>query len=111
DRLGRSVFVRCMMGGAISLGVGLSAAALSVIIGTLYGTISGWRGGRVDAVMMRIVDVFYGLPYILLVVLLAVAVNGLAERNTAAKEASWWSGMLTMDRNVLNLLTLLVAIG
>ena len=111
DRLGRSVAARCLMGGAISLGVGLSAAALSVIIGTLYGTISGWRGGRVDAVMMRIVDVFYGLPYILLVVLLAVAVNGLAERSAAVKNESWALRLFTMDRNVLNLLTLLVAIG
>lgn len=111
DRLGRSVLVRCLLGGAISLGVGLSAAALAVFIGTLYGTISGWRGGRLDSVMMRIVDIFYGLPYILLVVLLAVAVNGLAERNVAAKSVSWWSGLFAINRDALNLLTLLVAIG
>lgn len=73
DRLGRDVFVRCLAGGGVSIGIGLAAAAISVVIGTLYGSLAGWAGGRVDAVMMRIVDVLYGLPYLLLVVLLAVA--------------------------------------
>lgn len=73
DLLGRSLLVRCLVGGGISLGIGIAAATLSVILGTLWGTIAGWFGGRIDGVMMRIVDVLYGLPYILLVVLLAVA--------------------------------------
>jgi ABC-type dipeptide/oligopeptide/nickel transport system permease subunit len=73
DLLGRSLLVRCLTGGGISLGIGLAAAFLSVCIGTAYGTVAGYAGGRLDAVMMRIVDILYGLPYILLVVLLAVA--------------------------------------
>ncbi len=73
DALGRSLLVRVLAGGGISLVVGIAAAALSVFIGTAYGAISGYVGGRVDGVMMRIVDVLYGLPYVLLVVLLAVA--------------------------------------
>lgn len=73
DTLGRSMAVRLLAGGGISLSIGLAAAALSVGIGTLYGSIAGYLGGRVDGVMMRIVDVLYGLPYVLLVVLLAVA--------------------------------------
>lgn len=77
DLLGRSLLVRCLVGGGISLGIGLAAATISVFIGTLWGTIAGWCGGRVDEVMMRIVDVLYGLPYILLVVLLAVAGDAL----------------------------------
>jgi ABC-type dipeptide/oligopeptide/nickel transport system permease subunit len=88
DVLGRSVLIRSLAGGAISLGIGLSAALLSVFIGTLYGTISAYAGGRVDGVMMRIVDVLYGLPYILLVVLLAVAVDALVERRVAARVES-----------------------
>ena len=75
DRLGRSVLVRCLLGGAISLGIGLAAAAISVVIGTAWGMTAGYFGGRTDAIMMRIVDVLYGLPYILLVVLLKVALE------------------------------------
>lgn len=77
DRLGRSMAVRCLLGGAISLGIGLAAAAISVSIGTMWGLVAGYLGGRVDSTMMRIVDVLYGLPYILLVILLAVAADGL----------------------------------
>lgn len=73
DNLGRSVLVRCLTGGGVSIGIGIAAATLSVFIGTLYGAIAGYAGGKVDALLMRIVDVLYGLPYILLVVLLAVA--------------------------------------
>jgi oligopeptide transport system permease protein len=73
DLLGRSLLVRALTGGGISLGIGIAAACLAILIGTVYGSVSAYAGGKVDAVMMRIVDVLYGLPYILLVVLLAVA--------------------------------------
>lgn len=87
DQLGRDQLSRVLVGGGISLGIGVSAALISVAIGTLYGMVAGWKGGRVDAVMMRIVDVLYGLPYILLVVLLAVAVDSLADRAIGARVA------------------------
>lgn len=80
DALGRDLLARCIAGGAISLGVGASAALISVVIGVLYGMVAGYAGGRIDAALMRIVDVLYGLPYILLVVLLAVAAAALADR-------------------------------
>ncbi len=73
DMLGRSLFIRCLAGGGVSIAIGIAAALISVTIGTLYGSIAGYAGGRTDAIMMRIVDILYGLPYILLVVLLAVA--------------------------------------
>lgn len=73
DTLGRGLFVRVLTGGGISLGIGIAAAFISVCIGTIYGSIAAYVGGRTDALMMRIVDILYGLPYILLVVLLAVA--------------------------------------
>lgn len=76
DVLGRDVMVRCLVGGGISMGIGLAAATIAVFLGTMYGALAGYLGGRIDGVMMRIVDVLYGLPYILLVVLLAVAVDG-----------------------------------
>lgn len=80
DILGRSLFVRVLTGGGISLGIGLAAAFISVFIGTLYGAMAGYIGGKVDSVMMRIVDVLYGLPYVLLVVLMAVAVDAGLDR-------------------------------
>jgi ABC-type dipeptide/oligopeptide/nickel transport system permease subunit len=73
DLSGRSLLYRCLTGGGISLSIGIAAALLSVCIGTLYGAVAGWAGGLVDAVMMRIVDILFGLPYVLVVVLLAVA--------------------------------------
>ncbi|MBL1216465.1 MAG: ABC transporter permease [Planctomycetes bacterium] len=79
DQLGRDFLTRCLAGGAISLGIGIAAAILAVVIGTLYGMVAGFAGGRTDTVMMRVVDVLYGLPYILLVVLLAVALDGLVD--------------------------------
>ena len=79
DELGRSVLARCLLGGAISLGVGICAALLAVFIGVGWGAVAGYIGGRTDALMMRIVDVFYGLPYLLLVVMLSVAVGGVVD--------------------------------
>ncbi len=91
DALGRSVLVRCLAGGAASLAIGILAAAVSVGIGTLWGAIAAYAGGRVDAVMMRIVDVLYGLPYVLLVVLLAVASDALVDEHVSRrKERTAW---------------------
>ena len=72
DTNGRDLLLRTLQGGAVSLAVGLSAAAISVLIGTFYGAVSGQAGGAVDRWMMRVVDTLYGLPYILLVILLLV---------------------------------------
>lgn len=79
DAMGRSLLVRVLAGGGISLAIGAAAALLSVVIGTLYGATAGYLGGRVDDLMMRVVDVLYGLPYVLLVILLAVASDALVE--------------------------------
>lgn len=72
DDLGRDVFVRVWEGGRISLTIGIVAAAIDLLIGVIYGGISGYRGGRTDEVMMRIVDILWGLPYLLTVILLLV---------------------------------------
>jgi oligopeptide transport system permease protein len=91
DLLGRDLLVRCLAGGGISLTIGIAAAALSVLLGTLYGAVSGYVGGRTDAIMMRIVDVLYGLPYVLLVVLLAVAADGfMGEYVSREKARTQW---------------------
>jgi len=72
DFLGRDVFVRTMQGGRISLLVGLAATLVSLIIGVAWGAVAGYVGGRVDALMMRLVDVLYALPFMFLVILLMV---------------------------------------
>ncbi len=87
DALGRSLFIRLLAGGGVSLTIGIAAAFLSVVIGTLYGAISGYAGGRLDALMMRTVDVLYGLPYILLVVLLAVAADAVVNEYVGRESA------------------------
>ena len=66
DHLGRDILSRILYGGRISLGVGLSGVTLSCLIGVTLGLLAGFRGGRTDAFIMRVVDVFLAIPYILL---------------------------------------------
>lgn len=75
DRLGHGILARCLIGGTISLTIGVSAAAISVGLGVAIGLLAGFSGGWVDAVLMRTVDVLFGLPYILLVILLKIALE------------------------------------
>lgn len=75
DNLGRDYAVRVMMGSRVSLLVGLVASAIILLIGSFYGAISGFFGGWVDMIMMRIVDIIYTVPDILIVILLAAVLN------------------------------------
>jgi oligopeptide transport system permease protein len=72
DTLGRDLLSRILYGGRVSMAVGLSATAVSLVIGVLYGTIAGYLGGKTDAAMMRIVDILYSLPFTIFVILLMV---------------------------------------
>jgi oligopeptide transport system permease protein len=73
DDLGRDLFVRTMLGVQVTMLVVIVASIVSLVIGVAYGAIAGYVGGRVDAVMMRLVDTLYALPFIFFVILLMVA--------------------------------------
>ncbi len=72
DELGRDLFARTIQGTQISLMVGLIGALISVVVGTLYGAIAGYFGGRIDGIMMRIVDILMAIPYMFVLILLLV---------------------------------------
>jgi oligopeptide transport system permease protein len=70
DEAGRDLLVRCLIGGRISLMVGILATIASVTLGIAWGAVAGFMGGKVDAFMMRIVDMMYAIPYLLIAILL-----------------------------------------
>ncbi len=75
DKLGRDYAVRVMVGSRISLTVGLVAAAIILVIGAVYGSVAAFFGGWVDIIMMRIVDIIYTIPDVLLIVLISFAIR------------------------------------
>jgi len=72
DSVGRDLFVRTLFGARVSLAVGLVATLVSLIIGVLYGAVAGYLGGRIDTLMMRMVDILYSLPFVFFVIILMV---------------------------------------
>jgi oligopeptide transport system permease protein len=98
DNLGRSLLARCLLGGLASLAIGVAAALISVCLGVTVGLLAGYLGGWVDALLMRTVDILYGLPYILLVILFKIAFEPQLEK-------------LFNSRTAANFVVLFVAIG
>lgn len=72
DDLGRDLYSRIVYGARMSMAVGIITALISLVLGTIYGAISGWVGGRVDAIMMRIVDILYAVPTLVLLILVKI---------------------------------------
>ncbi|MCH1626221.1 ABC transporter permease [Fredinandcohnia quinoae] len=90
DELGRDVFTRTWQGARISLFIGLAAAVIDLAIGVIWGGISGYRGGKTDEFMMRFADILYGVPYLLLVILLMVILKqGLGTMIIAMTITGW----------------------
>lgn len=90
DELGRDIFTRIWWGARISLFVGITAAVLDVIFGVIYGSIAGLWGGKTDEAMMRIADIIYSIPYLLVVIMLIVVMgSGLASIIIALAITGW----------------------
>ena len=89
DKLGRDFAVRLMMGTRISLTVGLICAALVLLVGATYGAIAGFAGGWVDNIMMRITDILYTIPDILLIIILSIALRPKLEALAELSAFAW----------------------
>ncbi|UOF91211.1 ABC transporter permease [Fodinisporobacter ferrooxydans] len=98
DDLGRDVFSRCWYGARISLFIGFMAALIDLVIGVIYGGISGFFGGKVDEIMMRIVEILYGLPYLLMVILMMVVMGPGLFTIIVAMTVTGWVNMARLVR-------------
>jgi len=98
DNLGRDMFARLCYGIKVSLFVGIMAALIDLVVGVIYGGISGYFGGIVDDVMMRIVDILYGIPYIIVAILLLVVIGPGLWSVILAMTITGWVGMARLVR-------------
>ena len=96
DNLGRDYAIRVIYGTRISLMVGFISALIVVCIGILYGAISGYFGGKVDLIMMRIVDIIYSLPDVLIVILLSVAIKDIISTSKSDLIVRLGAGMISI---------------
>ena len=100
DKMGRDYAIRVMMGSRISLLVGLIATAIILVIGSIYGSVAAFFGGWVDLVMMRIVDMIYTVPDVLLIVLLSFALKSPLKNLATIPGFSW---ITTVGENLISI--------
>ncbi|SMC89561.1 ABC transporter permease [Sporomusa malonica] len=98
DSLGRDLFIRVLYGARISLSIGVVASLINLTIGVIYGGLAGFLGGRVDRVMMNIVDILYGIPLLLYVILLMVVLKPGLTNIFIALGIAYWLGMARIVR-------------
>ena len=98
DKMGRDIFVRVMYGARISLAIGFASAAINLVIGIIYGGISGYVGGKVDMILMRTVDVIYSVPGLLYVILILMVFGNNATSMLIAISVTSWVSMARQVR-------------
>lgn len=98
DALGRDIFVRILYGARVSLLIGFVGAFINLGIGVIYGGVSGLLGGKVDSVMMRIVDILYGIPLLLIVILLMVVLGPGLKSILIAFGLNYWLNLARIVR-------------
>lgn len=98
DELGRDLFTRLWWGTRISLGVGIVASLIDLVIGVFYGSLSGFFGGKIDECMMRFADILYSIPYLLVVILLMVIIGSGITTIIIALTITGWIGMARIVR-------------
>ena len=98
DKFGRDIFVRVMYGARISLSVGFAAAGINLVIGVIYGGVAGYLGGRVDLIMMRVVDMLYSIPSLLYVILIMLVFGSNMFSVLLGICVSSWVGMARLVR-------------
>lgn len=108
DSLGRDSLSRTIYGARVSLSVAFVAATVSLLVGLIYGTIAGYTGGRVDNIMMRIVDFLYGFPFLILVILLQTYLKAFARRGA---EGAFANRILAFNEAMGGMLLLFIALG
>lgn len=98
DELGRDIFTRIWWGARISLFVGISASLIDLIIGVCYGGLAGFVGGKIEETMMRVADILYSIPYLLVVILLMVVIGPGIASIVLALTITGWIGMARIVR-------------
>ncbi len=98
DDLGRDIFARIWMGGRVSLAIGVVGALVSLVVGTLYGGISGFCGGIVDDIMMRILEILVGIPYMVVVIIVSVFLGKGMTSLMIALCLTSWTGLARLVR-------------
>lgn len=98
DSLGRDIFTRVWYGGRISLFISFSAVLINFLIGIIYGGIAGYVGGAVDNIMMRIIEIVNGIPYLIIVVLLMMVLPAGTMTMVIAYATVGWTGMARLVR-------------
>jgi oligopeptide transport system permease protein len=98
DELGRDLFTRVFWGARISLFIGVAATLIDLLIGILFGAVAGLLGGRIDELLMRIADILYSIPYLLVVILLMILIGSGLTTILIALTMTGWIGMARMVR-------------
>ena len=105
DQLGKDLLTKVAMGGRISIAIGIGATLAILLIGVVYGSISGFAGGRLDNIMMRFLDALYGLPYLpfAIIVLAIIGTNNLWTMVLALSIASWFTAARIVRGQIITL--------